>query len=85
MRQVAETSEQIELLIEGTLDQLLYVNEQSGYAVAVLERSDEVLRRRVTVVGSLAGLDIGMELRLRGRFERHPKHGEQFRDRKSVV
>jgi len=79
MRQVTETGEQIELLIEGTLDQLLYVNEQSGYAVAVLERSDEVLRRRVTVVGSLAGLDVGAGLRLRGRFERHPKYGEQFR------
>src|SRR5580700_9298470 len=79
MRQVTETGEQIEVLIEGTLDQLLYVNEQSGYAVAVLERSDEDLRRRVTVVGSLAGLDVGAGLRLRGRFERHPKYGEQFR------
>ncbi len=79
VRQVAETSEQIELLIEGTLDQLLFVNEKSGYAVAVLERSDEDLRRRVTVVGSLAGLDVGAGLRLRGRFERHPKYGEQFR------
>ena len=79
MREVAATSEQTELLIEGTLDQLLFVNEKSGYAVAVLERSDEDLRRRVTVVGSLAGLDVGAGLRLRGRFERHPKYGEQFR------
>jgi len=79
VHEVAATSEQTELLIEGTMDQLLFVNEKSGYAVAVLERSDEDLRRRVTVVGSLAGLDVGAGLRLRGRFERHPKYGEQFR------
>jgi exodeoxyribonuclease V alpha subunit len=72
-------SGEVELLIEGTLEQILYLNEQSGYAVAVLERSDEDLRRRVTVVGSLAGLDVGAGLRLRGRFERHSKYGEQFR------
>ncbi len=76
---MAESVERTEINIEGTLDQLLYVNEQSGYAVAVLERSDEVARPRITVVGNLAGLDVGAGLRLRGRFERHPKYGEQFR------
>ena len=39
----------------------------------------KTLRRRVTVVGSLAGLEIGAGLRLRGRFEKHPRYGEQFR------
>src|SRR5487761_584046 len=75
---MSETAE-VELLIEGTLDQILYLNEQSGYAVAVLERSDDDLRQRITIFGSLAGLDVGAGLRLRGRFERHPKYGEQFR------
>ncbi|HZO82418.1 MAG TPA: ATP-dependent RecD-like DNA helicase [Candidatus Binataceae bacterium] len=75
---MAESDHQDEL-IEGTLEQVLFVNEQSGYAVAVLERSDDELRRRVNVVGNLAGLDVGTGLRLRGRFERHPKYGEQFR------
>jgi exodeoxyribonuclease V alpha subunit len=76
--QTVESDQQDEV-IEGTLEQILFVNEQSGYAVAVLERSDEDLRRRVNVVGNLAGLDIGTGLRVRGRFERHPKYGEQFR------
>ncbi len=66
--------------IEGTLDQILYVNETSGYAVAVIERTgDDGARQRITVVGNLDGLEIGSGLRLTGHFERHPRYGEQFR------
>ncbi|HVA68784.1 MAG TPA: ATP-dependent RecD-like DNA helicase [Candidatus Binataceae bacterium] len=65
--------------IEGTLEQVLYVNEQSGYVVAVIDRTDADPARRLTVVGGLAGLDVGSGLKLRGRFERHPRYGEQFR------
>ncbi len=66
--------------IEGTLDQLLYVNEATGYAVAVIERTgDDGLRQRITAVGSLDGIEIGSGLRLTGRFERHSRYGEQFR------
>ncbi|HTT75217.1 MAG TPA: ATP-dependent RecD-like DNA helicase [Candidatus Binataceae bacterium] len=65
--------------IEGTLDQLLFVNESSGYAVAVVERSDDGVRSRVTVIGDLSGVEIGSGLRLTGHFEKHPRYGEQFR------
>jgi exodeoxyribonuclease V alpha subunit len=66
--------------IEGNLDQLLFVNEATGYAVATLERSDdEGARSRITIVGELAGIEIGSGLRLTGRFEKHPRYGEQFR------
>ena len=74
-----DTAEQQIDLIEGTLDQVLYLNEESGYAVAVLERSDQPARERITVVGTLAGLEVGAGLRLHGRFERHPRYGQQFR------
>ena len=67
-------------LVEGTLDQILYVNDTSGYVVAVVERSDdEGARRRITVVGELGTIEIGSGLRLSGRFEKHPRYGEQFR------
>jgi len=67
-------------LVEGTLDQILYVNDTSGYVVAVVERSDdEGARRRITVVGELGTIEIGSGLRLNGRFEKHPRYGEQFR------
>src|SRR5215469_8453811 len=71
---------QVETTVEGTLDHVLYVNEENGYAVAVVrtiaERGDS---RTVTVVGNLAGLEIGSAIRVRGRFEKHPRFGEQFR------
>lgn len=67
-------------LVEGTLDQILYVNDSSGYVVAVVERGDDDGgRRRITVVGELGTIEIGAGLRLRGHFERHPRFGEQFR------
>jgi exodeoxyribonuclease V alpha subunit len=65
--------------IEGTLDQILYVNEATGYAVAILERTDDGAHRRVTVVGMLTRLEVGSGLRAYGRFEKHPRYGEQFR------
>jgi exodeoxyribonuclease V alpha subunit len=69
-----------ETTVEGTLDHVLYVNEESGYAVAVVKthagRGDS---RTVTIVGSLVGLEIGSAIRAHGRFEKHPKFGEQFK------
>src|SRR5579859_1619961 len=69
-----------ETMIEGTLDQVLYVNEGNGYAVAVIETGDTAPeRRRITIVGGLDGLEVGAGLKLTGRFEQHPRYGEQFR------
>jgi exodeoxyribonuclease V alpha subunit len=65
--------------VEGTLEQLLFVNEASGYVVGLVETADEGQRRRITVVGTLVGIQVGAGLRLSGHFEKHPKYGEQFR------
>lgn len=65
--------------LEGTLDQVLFVNENNGYSVAVVvvagEHGDF---RRVTVVGNLAGLEVGSTIRAQGGFEQHPRFGDQF-------
>jgi len=67
-------------LLEGTLDQILYINEESGYVVAVVARGDDAsAERRVTVVGELGTIEIGAGLRLSGHFEKHPRYGAQFR------
>lgn len=72
--------EQAEELIEGTFDHVLYVNDESGYSVAVVECEDgDGGHRRVTVVGNLGGIEIGAGIRARGRTEKHPRYGEQFR------
>jgi exodeoxyribonuclease V alpha subunit len=73
---------QAEELIEGTLDQVLYVNDATGYSVAVVmvePAGAQNPARRVTVVGNLAGIEVGAGIRARGRLERHPRYGEQFR------
>jgi exodeoxyribonuclease V alpha subunit len=65
--------------LEGTLDQVLFVNDNNGYSVAVVvvpaEHGDS---RRVTVVGNLAGLEVGSTIRAQGGFAKHPRFGDQF-------
>lgn len=65
--------------LEGVLDQVLFVNDKNGYSVAVVvvagEHGDS---RRVTVVGNLAGLEVGSTIRAQGGYEQHPRFGDQF-------
>ncbi len=75
MNQAARQHEEI----EGTLEQILFVNDSSGYMVGLFETTNEGQRRRVTVVGTLAGVEVGGVLRLCGYFEKHQKYGDQFR------
>ena len=52
--------ENVEEMIEGTLDHILYVNEASGYSVAVIECDVAGgMRKRITVVGELGTVEIG--------------------------
>ncbi len=75
---MAQTHQAAETL-EGILDQVLFVNDKNGYSVAVVvvagEHGDS---RRVTVVGNLAGLEVGSTIRAQGGFEQHPRFGDQF-------
>ena len=75
---VAETQHATETL-EGTLDQVLFVNDNNGYSVAVVVvASENGMSRRVTVVGNLSGLEVGSTIRAEGGYEKHPRFGEQF-------
>jgi exodeoxyribonuclease V alpha subunit len=66
--------------LEGTVEQILFVNDASGYVVGLVETAGEGnARRRIVVVGDLVGIEVGAALRLSGRFEKHPRYGEQFR------
>ncbi|HLX37628.1 MAG TPA: hypothetical protein VKR29_07500, partial [Candidatus Binataceae bacterium] len=59
--------EKVEEFIEGTLDHILYVNEASGYSVAVIECDvPGGMRKRITVVGELGTVEIGAGIRARG-------------------
>lgn len=62
--------------LSGQIERITYFSEASGYTVAKLKvygRPD-----LVTIVGNLTAPAAGAVLRLRGRWTRHPRFGEQF-------
>ena len=61
--------------LRGTVDEVLFFNENTGYIVADLETENAM----VTVVGELGQIEEGEELELTGSFVSHPRFGEQFR------
>ena len=62
--------------LNGTVQAVLFQNEENGYTVLHLANEDG---EDVTVVGCLPFAAPGETLELGGVWERHPSHGEQFR------
>jgi exodeoxyribonuclease V alpha subunit len=69
--------------LQGTLERLTYHNEENGYTVARLIPLGKTYE--VTVVGSLAGVNIGESLNLQGMWTNHPQYGRQFEVRTFTV
>jgi exodeoxyribonuclease V alpha subunit len=65
------------LTLEGTVERLTFADPDSHYAVVRLRVRGR--RQPATVVGPLAAVKEGEQLHLKGRYEVHPKWGEQFR------
>lgn len=61
--------------MKGTVDDVLFYNDENGYIVLDLETEDAM----VTVVGELGALEPGEEIELTGAFVNHPRFGQQFR------
>ncbi|MGB8992437.1 MAG: ATP-dependent RecD-like DNA helicase [Desulfobaccales bacterium] len=70
------TSQPLETL-EGAVERLTFADPESHYAVVRLKVRGR--RQLATVVGPLAAVKEGEQLHLKGRYEVHPKWGEQFR------
>jgi exodeoxyribonuclease V alpha subunit len=64
-------------VLEAVLERVTYANEETGYTIArvAADRSGPDL---LTVVGPLAGAQVGESLRLTGRWTSHPRYGRQF-------
>ena len=71
MEQIKELS-----LIEGTVDSVIFRNEENGYTVLRLATGDQEL---VTVVGCMPGAAPGEGLSVQGTWGRHTSYGEQFK------
>jgi exodeoxyribonuclease V alpha subunit len=65
------------LSLEGTVERILFANEENQYTVARLKVAGQ--RNLVTIVGNLAALSPGESLLLKGYWTVHPHYGEQFK------
>ena len=61
------------MAITGTIEDIVYRNEENGYTVARLEKDDSV----VTIVGKFIDIQIGSLVTLDGKFEK-TKYGVQY-------
>lgn len=61
--------------IEGTVENVLFLNENNGYIVLDLDAGGEL----ITVVGELGEIEVGEGLILEGKYVTHHKFGTQFR------
>ena len=70
--------EQVEeqLLIEGTVDAVIYQNEENGYTVLRVDAGEQ---GGITVVGCMPAIAPGESLSVQGRWMRHASYGEQFK------
>jgi exodeoxyribonuclease V alpha subunit len=65
-----------EVTLDGTLERLVFRNDESSFTVA---RFETPAHQVVTVVGELVGVSEGLPLRLRGHWVEDKKFGRQFR------
>ena len=72
------TNEPLET-IEGTLERVIYANEENHYTVAQLLPEGGARRTEpVTIVGNLAALNVGETVRAQGHWTTHKQFGRQF-------
>jgi exodeoxyribonuclease V alpha subunit len=76
MRQTINNKTLFEQEIEGVLEHFTYQNEENGYTIAKIIPHGKI--QPVTVVGSLAGVQVGESLVLHGQWINHQKYGRQF-------
>ena len=61
--------------LRGTVEQILYEDAASGFAVVEMDTGEEYL----PAVGPLQGVAPGEALTLTGQYVAHPKFGYQFK------
>ena len=62
--------------LSGVIESIVFRNEDNGYTVCQVRAKEH--KEPVTVVGSVAAIWEGEQLRASGRWARHPRHGYQF-------
>ena len=63
--------------LEGQLEKITYYNKKNHYTVARLTTGKD--QTPVTVIGFMAAVSPGETLKIKGRWETHPKYGQQLK------
>jgi exodeoxyribonuclease V alpha subunit len=72
-------------LLSGSVERITFYNPENGYTVLRLRPDDKKNIQAqskdglLTVIGNLPELSPGEHLRLQGKWDKHPKHGAQFK------
>ena len=64
--------------IAGSVEKILYTNEENHYTVAQLLPEGRGRVEPVIIVGNLAALNLGETVRAQGRWVNHKQFGRQF-------
>lgn len=64
------------LTVEGTIEHIIYQNEENGYAVCELSVSDTEL---ITAVGIMPYIAVGETVKAMGKWQLHASFGRQFK------
>ncbi|MDI6687626.1 MAG: ATP-dependent RecD-like DNA helicase [Desulfobacterales bacterium] len=65
------------ITLQGHLERITYYNEENHYTVARLKTNKD--QTPVTVTGFMPAVSQGETLKIRGRWETHPKYGRQLK------
>jgi exodeoxyribonuclease V alpha subunit len=63
--------------LEGCLERITYFNPENHYTIAKLKTSKT--NNVVTIVGTMAVVNPGQTLKIKGIWETHPRYGQQFK------
>lgn len=63
------------LTLNGTIESIVFRNENNGWTVFEMDCGDEL----VTVVGTILQISVGEELKVMGEWVNHPSYGRQFK------
>lgn len=63
------------IVIEGTVEEIIYTNEINGYTVCCVRSEKDV----ITATGYMPFLNVGEAVRLSGKWVSHPDYGDQFK------
>ena len=63
------------IVLQGTVEGIIYQNDNNGYTVAVLETQADI----VTIVGCMPLINETDKLKVTGTWSNHPSYGQQFK------